>query len=464
MMKHPRAYEKQKVIVLGLARSGRAVAEVMHRAGAHVIVNDMKARELCSEADELEAMGVKVICGHHPDDLVDEQVALLIKNPGIPYHAAPVQQALAHGIKVVTEIEVAYQLRPERMIGVTGSNGKTTTTSWIGHMMERAELVPLVAGNIGTPLCDAVREADDEQWIVTELSSFQLKGTETFKPDVAVLLNIAETHLDYHGTMADYISSKQRLLRQQTADDVAIINWDDPICRQLVEGMQAQLIPFSTKDKLSTGVYIDDGWIVSASDGQVQRIAPTTAVALRGSFNLENALAVAAVALQLGISDAAIAASLHSFPGVEHRLEFVREIAGIQFYNNSKSTNPSSTLKALQAFAEQPIVLIAGGQVRGTSFNSLLPAFKQRIKGLVTLGAAKDELFALGEQAGIKHLQRIEETSDRQKAIEQAVQIAYEYAAPGDMVLLSPACASWDMFSSFEERGRMFKQAVHTLK
>lgn len=464
-MKHPSAYEGRTVVILGLAKSGRAVAEVMHRAGANVIASDRKPRDQCPEADALEAMGVTVICGEHPDDLIHADVALLVKNPGIPYTSEPVVKAMSLGIDVVTEIEVAYKQWPGPMIGITGSNGKTTTTSWIGDVMDRAGLSPIIAGNIGTPLCEAVTEVGSDQWIVVELSSFQLMGTVSFRPKLAVLLNVVETHLDYHGTMDDYIAAKKRLLLNQGEDDITVFNWDDHICRQMITDVRSQLIPFSMKEKLSYGVFIEEDWIVyrQAMSANIERIASLSTIGMRGAFNIENALAMVAVAMQLEIMPDQIATSLRQFAGVEHRLEFVRTWQDIQFYNNSKSTNPTSTIKALHAFTE-PIVLIAGGQMRGTSFESLLPAFKERLKGLVTLGAAKDELYELGQQARIPLLKTIPELADRELALAQAVKTAYEFAAPGDVVLLSPACASWDMFTSYEERGCMFKQAVHTLR
>ncbi|GAE04256.1 UDP-N-acetylmuramoylalanine-D-glutamate ligase [Paenibacillus sp. JCM 10914] len=230
-MKQLDEYRDQNIVVLGLARSGVQVAKVLHQAGAKVIVNDQKERQQCPEASELEALGISVICGGHPDDLIHEGVNLLVKNPGIPYKVQPIQQALELGIPVVTEVEIAYHLCEAPIIGITGSNGKTTTTTWVGRLFESAGLAPIVAGNIGTPLSEAAAHATADHWMVVELSSFQLKGTQRFRPRIAALLNLTETHLDYHGGMDDYVSSKAKLFANQTAEDTAVLNWDDPVCR-----------------------------------------------------------------------------------------------------------------------------------------------------------------------------------------------------------------------------------------
>lgn len=465
-MNHPNDYKDKHVVILGLARSGRAVAELFHRAGALVTASDMKERELCPEADDLEAMGVTVICGHHPDELIHRDVALVVKNPGIPYKVKPIQRALEFGIEIVTEVEVAYALNEGHIIAITGSNGKTTTTTWIGDMLARAGHEPIVAGNIGTPLCEAVLTASPEQWLVVELSSFQLQGTSQFRAQIACLMNISETHLDYHGTMDDYVAAKQKLLEQQGEDDIAIINWDDPICRRMAEHTVANIIPFSTKVELGDGLCLHDDWIVQrdAARSLERRIAPIASIGVPGTFNIENALAATAVALQVGLSIEHIAASLQAFRGVEHRLEFVRSLDEVDYFNNSKSTNAISTLRAIEALAERPIVLIAGGMDRKATFEELIPIFSERVKALITIGEAKHILQQIGEKARLPHVQRVDNDNDALRAIDEAVAIAHRIAQPGDIVLLSPACASWDMFESFEIRGSMFKQAVHTLK
>ncbi|MGO4185829.1 UDP-N-acetylmuramoyl-L-alanine--D-glutamate ligase, partial [Paenibacillus sp. TAF43_2] len=353
-MNHPASYEGRRVVVLGLARSGVSVAKVFHQLGAEVVVNDMKERELCPEADELTALGISVLCGYHPDDLITEETALLIKNPGIPYTSTPVQRAEELGVEVITEVEAAYWLSPAPIIGITGSNGKTTTTTWIGEILSAAGLNPIVAGNIGRPLCEAALEATPDQWIVAELSSFQLKGTSEFRPHIALLLNIAETHLDYHGDMDDYVNSKAKLFDNQTEDDVAVVNWDDPECRALSEFLIAQLLPFSIYERLDAGIYIDPPYERDNGDAQndeaaVDRqivfrqsedseinILPVSELGIPGRHNAANALAAIAACLAAGVAPERLVEPLQLFRGVEHRLEFVREVNGVKYYNDSK--------------------------------------------------------------------------------------------------------------------------------
>ncbi|MDQ0876857.1 UDP-N-acetylmuramoylalanine--D-glutamate ligase [Paenibacillus sp. V4I3] len=464
-MKHPRDYRGLEVIILGLARSGVAAAKLFHQKGALVTVNDKKERSACPEADELEALGISVVCGFHPESLVHAGVSLVVKNPGIPYTVEPIRKAEELGIEVVTEVEVAYQFCEAPIIGITGSNGKTTTTTLIGLMLDAAGLSPVVAGNIGRALTEAVPEVTADNWMVVELSSFQLKGTTSFRPTIALLLNVYETHLDYHGSMDDYIASKAKLFANQTEEDTAILNWDDEVCQSIIPSLKAKLFPFSMKEKLALGVYFDveTEVIVYANGlGQVQPIMPASEMRIPGSFNVENALAAAAAAITAGVQLDAISDVLRSFQGVEHRLELVRELKEVTFYNNSKATNAAASIKSIEAF-NQRVVLIAGGLDRGSDYMELLPTFRERIKGIVTLGQTKEKITHIAELAGISRIQTVDTAKDAADAVSQAVQLAWQMSEPGDIVLLSPACASWDMFPSYEDRGRMFKESVHNL-
>ncbi|MCA0753827.1 UDP-N-acetylmuramoyl-L-alanine--D-glutamate ligase [Paenibacillus sp. N4] len=479
-MNHPSTYSGRQVVVLGLARSGVSVAKVFHQLGALVVVNDKKERELCPEADELTALGISVICGYHPEDLITEQTALLIKNPGIPYSAPPVEQALKLGVEVITEVEAAYWLSPAPIIGITGSNGKTTTTTLIGKLLESAGMNPIVAGNIGRPLCEAALEASEDQWIVAELSSFQLKGTDAFRPRVALLLNIAETHLDYHGDMDDYVNSKAKIFDNQTEEDAAVINWDDPECRAISSFLTAQQLPFSLYERLETGVYIEppyeratvaeaaDGSAVtrnivySFGDGTVHTVLKVDELGIPGRHNAANALAAIAGCLAAGAKPEQLAEPLRSFRGVEHRLEYVRERNGVTFYNDSKATNPVATTMSVQSLSA-PVVLVAGGLDRGSDYMELVPLFRDRLKGLVAIGETREKLAKVAELAGLEAVQTVEPSEDAESVLREAVKQAAAMAEPGDIVLLSPACASWDMFASYEQRGRIFKDSAHTL-
>jgi len=485
-MDHPSLYRNRRVAVLGLAKSGVSVAKVFHQLGADVVVNDKKERDQSPEAAELEALGITVICGYHPEDFVTADTALLIKNPGIPYSASPVQQAEAHGVEIVTEVEVAYLLSPAPMIGITGSNGKTTTTTWIGELLKGAGMSPIVAGNIGTPLCEAAQAADERDIIVAELSSFQLKGTTSFRPRVALLLNVVETHLDYHGGMDDYVLSKSKLFANQTPEDTAVLNWDDPTCRAIAGRINARLLPFSLIERLPHGLYIDppfpadSGEPQEAPDEKVSAAEPARSIVYRdhsgaetvivpvaelgipGRHNAANAMAAIAAAIAAGAPAAALGEPLRSFRGVEHRLEFVCERGGVSFYNNSKATNPVATITGLKSFPLERVVLIAGGLDRGSDYMELLPWFGG-LKALVALGETRGKLARVASLAGLTVVETVEPEEDAEATLREAVRRAAALAGSGDVVLLSPACASWDMFKSYEQRGRIFKQSAHTL-
>jgi UDP-N-acetylmuramoylalanine--D-glutamate ligase len=449
-------WTSRSVVVLGLARSGVAVAKLLHRLGAKVVVNDLKPRSACPEASELEALGIPVICGEHPDDLIHEHVEMLVKNPGIPYRAKPVQQALAAGVPVVTEVEIAGALSKAPMIGITGSNGKTTTTSLVGQILTRSQVKCTVAGNIGQALADVVEQVTSDEWLVAELSSFQLKGTEQFRPRIAALLNVFPAHLDYHETMEDYVASKRKIFANQEAGDIAVLNADSPVCREVAKTISSDIWLFSRTAPVEQGVYAQDGVIYVINEGQTQAILPVDEVALHGDFNLENALAAAAITLAAGATLDAVAQTLREFHGVEHRLEYVATINGVRYYNDSKATNAQAAIKALEAFTE-PVVWIGGGLDRGVDFKELVPVLRGRAKAVITYGQSKSILAERGRDAGVPAVQVVDN-------LEEAVTRAAGLAQDGDVVLLSPACASWDQYTSFEERGSIFKQAVHRLQ
>ncbi|MFS1513472.1 UDP-N-acetylmuramoyl-L-alanine--D-glutamate ligase [Chengkuizengella sp. SCS-71B] len=462
-MKHPSFYKDKTVLVLGLAKSGQAAAQIFYEYGANVIINDKKEKKYCPEADELEALGITVICGGHPKELIHSDITLIVKNPGIPYHVPLIQKAIEMEIEIVTEVEVAYHISEAPMIGITGSNGKTTTTSIVGDILSAANQLPIVAGNIGTPLCEVAKDAKSNQWIVAELSSFQLKGIRQFKPKISCLLNLYETHLDYHLTLEDYIESKKNLFRNQSAEDIAVLNWDDEICRNIAKEIEASILPISSKKELEYGVYISKGKIVYRDNNGVEHfIIETQSLGMGVRHNKENALSAAAIAIAVNTDIKIIRGVLEHFNGIEHRLEFVADKDGIEFYNDSKATNPTATNKALEAF-EKNVILIAGGLDRGSNYMELLPLFKTRIKGLVTLGETREKLKKIAELAEIKSFRSVETYQNENDAMNQAVILSEQMAGAGDVVLLSPACASWDMFKTFEERGRMFKEAVHNL-
>jgi UDP-N-acetylmuramoylalanine--D-glutamate ligase len=449
-------FRGKNVLVLGLARSGAAVARLLHSQGARVTVNEVKKREqLGPEVDELEGRGISLVLGDHPDDIVNSSLDLIVKNPGIPYSAAPVRKALALGIPVVTEVEIAYLFCKAPILGITGSNGKTTTTTLTGQILEEAGLQPVVAGNIGRALSEIVPSVRDDQWVVAELSSFQLMGTQQFRPRVGVLLNIYEAHLDYHGTLSAYREAKSRLFANQQPDDIAVLNADQPLVLELTPSIRARLFPFSRCQVLEEGVFVREGKVMVRRDGREQVVCLVSEIALPGEHNLENALAAVAASLSVGAEPEAVRAVLMRFRGVEHRLEYVCTKEGVDYYNDSKATNSQAALRAITSFSRR-VVLIAGGLDRGDDFHALIPALQKHVKAVVALGQSAEKFLLAAEKAGIPRRVRV-------SGIEEAVHVAKSLAEAGDIVLLSPACASWDQYRSFEERGRIFKQAVHTM-
>lgn len=447
-------YKDKQVVVLGLAKSGVVVAKLLHRFGAHVVVNDKKSREDAIGAEELEAMGIRVITGHHPDELIHPGVSLIVKNPGIPYESPPVAKALELGIPVITEVEMAYQMSQAPIIGITGSNGKTTTTTLVGLIFKEAGIDALVGGNIGTVLSGIAETARPDQWIVAELSSFQLMGTRTFRPRIAALMNVYPAHLDYHHTMDEYLEAKLKLFANQTEEDYAILPYDQPELLAHCDKLRGKMFYFSKQTPVSRGVYVQDGQIFF--QGETGTAEAVMVVKDLSVPHLDNALAAVLIAKLAGADTSAIRDVLATFAGVEHRMEFVATIDGVKYYNDSKATNLEAATRAIQAFRE-PVVLLAGGLDRGVDFHELIPIMAQHVKAVVAFGQTAEIMLARAAEAGISQRILVD-------TVEKAVEAASVLALSGDVVLLSPACASWDMFPSFEVRGSMFKDGVHKLK
>lgn len=451
-MKHITTYQGKRVFVVGLAKSGLAAARLLYELGANVTVNDQKPYEENEAAQQLEQMGIRVICGGHPLELLDEPFDLLVKNPGIPYSNPIIAKAMEKGLPIVTEVELAYEICEAPFIGITGSNGKTTTTTLIYEMLKEAEKKPLIAGNIGTVACEVAQTAAADNWVVTELSSFQLMGIQTFRPHIAVLLNLFDAHLDYHGTKEAYAQAKGNLFKNQTESDYAVVNADDEWVRRLANLSNATKIWFSTTKPLECGAYLKDG-VLYWNDEKVIHISD---IALPGKHNLENILAAVSAAKLVGVENEAIVRVLTSFTGVKHRLQYVGTVNGRKFFNDSKATNILATQKALAAFAGQPIILLAGGLDRGNEFDDLIP-YLRHVKAVVLFGQTAPKLERVAKEAGIETVYHVDN-------VEKAVPVAYELSDPGDIILLSPACASWDQYKTFEQRGDIFVNAVHMLK
>ncbi|XUD51919.1 UDP-N-acetylmuramoyl-L-alanine--D-glutamate ligase [Enterococcus faecium] len=453
-MKKISTYENKKVLVLGLAKSGVSAAKLLHELGALVTVNDGKPFDENPEAQELLSLGIKVITGSHPIELLDEEFSLMVKNPGIPYSHPLVAKAQKMGIPVITEVELAYEVAECPIIGITGTNGKTTTTTMTGLLLNAGadQGIARLAGNIGYPASGVAQEAKSEDKIVMELSSFQLMGITDFRPHIAVITNIYEAHIDYHGTRKEYVKAKWNLQKNMTEKDYLILNWNQSELQELAQRTKARVLPFSTKEVLEDGVYADDYSIYYKKE----KIMEISELGVPGKHNVENALAAISVAKLYGISNEAIRETLHFFHGVPHRTQYVGEIQGRKFYNDSKATNILATKMALSGFETSKVVLLAGGLDRGNTFDELIPSLKG-IKAMVVFGQTKEKLMDAGKKAGI-------ETIVTADSVEQAVPLALENSTDGDVVLLSPANASWDQYPNFETRGNRFMEAVNRLK
>lgn len=449
-MKQINDYRHQKILVLGLAKSGEGAALLLHKLGAFVTVNDKKPFTENVAAQSLLEQGITVICGEHPVELLDEGFELIVKNPGIPYTNPMIERAEELGIPIITEVELAFQVSEAPFIAITGTNGKTTTTTLIFDILKEAGKRPLIAGNIGTVASEVAQIATSDQTIVIELSSFQLMGIKTFHPKIAILTNLYEAHLDYHGTNEAYVAAKSLITSNQTSDDFLIFNGNQAEVKKVSQQTAASLIPFSTKTPQKRGAYVGAGYVYF----QEEKIIAVEEIALPGEHNLENILCAVAAAKLSHVDNEAIRKVLTSFVGVKHRLQYVGEKQGRQFYNDSKATNILATTYALQSF-DQPIILLAGGLDRGNDFDRLIPVLSH-VKALIVFGETAEKLIEAGRRAGIKNIHRVAH-------VEAAVPVAFDQSEEGDVILLSPACASWDQYPTFEVRGDAYIAAVEKL-
>ncbi|MDW0115818.1 UDP-N-acetylmuramoyl-L-alanine--D-glutamate ligase [Sporosarcina thermotolerans] len=443
-------FKGKKVLVLGLAKSGYAAADLLHSLGAEVLVNDSSPEEGNNEALALQSKGINVICGGHPKGILDGGFDFIVKNPGIPYKNQVLQQALKKEIPIWTEIELAYLISKAPIIAITGSNGKTTTTTLLYHILNIGGKKPLIAGNIGTVACTVAEEATEEEVIAMEVSSFQLAGTEKFRPRISVWTNLYEAHIDYHGTTEEYAMAKAKVTRNQTKDDFFIYNADQPELLPYVERSAATKIPFTLKGRAVEGISADEEMIYWLGEPFLER----SIIKLLGQHNLENILAATASAILMDCDKETIENVLSSFTGVRHRMQFVKELKGRAFYNDSKATNTLATKSALSSF-QAPVILLAGGLDRGHSFEELRP-YMGRVKALFALGETGDRLIEFAKSCGVPYAEKVETMDD-------AVNGAFQISLEGDQIVLSPACASWDQYPNFEKRGDAFIDAIDKL-
>jgi len=444
----------KRVLVVGLGKSGVASALFLKKHGARVTVSDAKPEDqLRSEIPLLLDHGITVETGGHGDRTFRGQ-DLIVVSPGVPVDAPHLVQARALGEPVIGEIELAAQFLPGPIVAITGSNGKTTTTTLVGEILGAGGLPTVVGGNIGTPAISLVERATANTWAVLEVSSFQLETVQTFRPRIAVILNITPDHLDRHRTFEAYAGAKARIFENQQSNDFAVLNEDDPACVNLAKRVNAQLFWFSRQKEVQRGAWLSGGRILFRDAARQQEIMLVADIPLKGAHNVENALAGVCVGMLVGSSPERIREAIRNFKAVEHRLEFVARIRNVDYYNDSKATNVDATIKALESFPAN-IHLILGGKDKGSDYSVLNDLLRKRVKRVYTIGAAAPKIESqIKEAADIFHAETLE------KAIRRAAQDA----KPNDIVLLAPACASFDQFDSYEHRGKVFKDVVKSLE
>ncbi|MBK6751726.1 MAG: UDP-N-acetylmuramoyl-L-alanine--D-glutamate ligase [Pyrinomonadaceae bacterium] len=449
--------EGRKSLVLGAGRSGIASAKFLAERGATVALHDRKPVEEWSDAARSlkEMHGIGLIGGELPSWLLD-QIDLVVISPGVPTNTIPARYVDRKDGEVIGEIELASRFLKGRVVAVTGSNGKTTTTTLIGEMLKNAGIDTLVGGNIGTPLLSLVETANEHTWTVAELSSFQLETIVDFRPDVALCLNVTPNHLDRYESFLDYAAAKHRIFKNQTAENVAVLNADDPITAEWASGLNANVVMFSVKHQLDDGLFLRGRELICKANGKEKVLTSRDEIFLRGMHNVENVLAAFAAGLACGASPESMRETVSNFKGVEHRIEFVAEIDGVKFYNDSKATSVDATMKAVEALSEGEgkTILILGGRGKNAPYAPLIPLIEGSVRSLVLIGEDADNI----ERQLKDHADII-----RAESLKDAVERCFEAAETGDAVLLAPACASFDMFSSFEDRGREFKLQVANL-
>ncbi|MBQ7083994.1 MAG: UDP-N-acetylmuramoyl-L-alanine--D-glutamate ligase [Anaerotignum sp.] len=445
-------YNGKKALVCGMARSGIAAAKLLKSLGAEVTLQDMKKREdIAADVLNLENEGIVLYTGANPDDIACEQ-DIIVLSPGIPCDLPFINAAEAAGVSVISEVELAYGLTKCPITAITGTNGKTTTTTLTGEIMKAVYGNTAVVGNIGIPYSEEVERLTEKDWVVAEISSFQMEKAKEFHPHISAVLNITPDHLNRHKTMEVYIAMKERIFEKQTAEDFCILNYGDEACRKMADKTAAKVFFFSSSEKLEKGIYLD-GENIEVRWGAInETLINVNDLQILGVHNHENVMAAAAMAICANIPLDTIREVLKAFAGVEHRIEYVATVDGVDYYNDSKGTNVDASIRAVLAM-KKPIVLIGGGYDKGGSFDEWTQLFPGRVKHLVLIGVTAPKVRESAEKFGFTAISDCE-------TFKEAVDLCREKAEDGDCVLLSPACASWGMFDNYEQRGDMFKEQV----
>lgn len=446
----------KRVLVVGAAVTGVPVVNQLYKMGAKITLNDKKPKSEIEELlKDINLKDINIVAGEHPIELA-EQADLIVVSPGVPLELPIIARAKELGREVIGEIELAYRLTKTPIAAITGTNGKTTTTALLGEIMKESGRQTFVTGNIGNTMITEVDNAKPEDIFVVETSSFQLDTTIDFKPTVSAILNITPDHLDRHKTFENYINAKCKVFANQTQGDYAILNKGDEETYKITDRVLCKLLFFSRKEILEEGAFVEDGMIVIKLGDKTERIIRTEEIYIPGPHNIENALAAALMAYCLGVEAKVINKVLKEFKGVEHRIEYVDEINGVTYYNDSKGTNVDASKVAVFAM-NRPIVLIAGGYDKGSEYDDFIKTFEGRVKAMVLIGKTADKIEQTARSYGFN-------ATHRANSMEEAVSLCSKLAGEGDCVLLSPACASWGMFKNYEERGRIFKSLVKGLR
>ena len=449
-------FKDKKVLVSGVAKSGVSAAYLLKKLAANVTIQDAKTEDkLGNVVTELKNNGIALYLGSNPDDII-ENMDILVMSPGVPTDLPFVNKAREKNNPVIGEIELAYMFCKSPIIGITGTNGKTTTTTLVGDICKAYYNNTFVVGNIGNPFADITLDTTNNGAVVAELSSFQLETINEFKPKVSAVLNITPDHLNRHHTIQNYIAAKERVFENQTADDYCILNYNDEITKAMANKTKAKVVFFSLNNKLDEGIYSDENSIYIKALGYDQKVIDINELKILGGHNVENAMAAIGCSIAIGVPMDIVVKVLKEFTAVEHRIEYVTTVNDIEFYNDSKGTNPDASIKAVEAM-KCPICIIAGGYDKGSDFTEWIDTFKGRVKFVAVIGAVKDKIVDTLNKADFTNYK----TAD---TFEEAIDLCYENADKGDCVLLSPACASWDMFKSYEQRGEIFKDYVRKLK
>lgn len=434
-----------------MAKSGIAAAELLHKKGANVTLQDLKKREELKDLDALEQKGIKLYTGKNPDDIVLQQ-DLIVLSPGVPCDLPFLLEAQKNGIPVWSEVELAYTMTPCPIIAITGTNGKTTTTTLAGELLKAEYPNTAVVGNIGVPYSEKIESLTNNDWVVAEISSFQMETAHTFHPKISAVLNITPDHLNRHKTMEVYIAMKEKVWKNQTEQDYCILNAEDSVCKAMAQKTKAKVFFFSSQNILQEGIYLENGEIKVCWNGKNETLFHVDTLKLLGVHNYENIMAACAIAICAGIPLQKIKKITKEFAGVAHRIEYVATVNDVEYYNDSKGTNTDASIRAVLAM-KRPIILLAGGYDKGVSFMDWVKLFPGRVKELVLIGVTAKQIEKEAREVGFTAISTCE-------TFQQAVSLCHDKAEKGDCVLLSPACASWGMFDNYEQRGNLFKELV----